>query len=158
MDGELVQALWSLLTNPNVVYALLIVGLWATAAAFYVPGTGLMEVAAALCLVLAVAGLTQLPVNVMAYATGSGCPMPACDGTGLAVPCSGWGAPPGNYNYNRRITKWHTKWYMLFTRPAARREGIPRVRKVRDAAAAERRLGGALVRRSAPSECLSSPS
>lgn len=65
MNGELVQALWSLLTNPNVVYALLIVGLWATAAAFYVPGTGLMEVAAVLCLVLAVAGLTQLPVNVM---------------------------------------------------------------------------------------------
>lgn len=41
MDSELVQVLWSLLTNPNVVYALLIVGLWATAAAFYVPGTGL---------------------------------------------------------------------------------------------------------------------
>ncbi|MEA3340466.1 MAG: NfeD family protein [Chloroflexota bacterium] len=65
MDSELVQALWSLLTNPNVVYVLLIVGMWATAAAFYVPGTGLMEVAAVLCLVLAVAGLTQLPVNAV---------------------------------------------------------------------------------------------
>jgi len=65
MDSELVLGLWSLLTNPNIVYILLIIGLWAAAAAFYVPGTGLMEVAAVLCLLLAVAGLTQLPVNVM---------------------------------------------------------------------------------------------
>ncbi|MFQ6102361.1 MAG: nodulation protein NfeD [Anaerolineae bacterium] len=65
MDSELVQTLWSLLTNPNVVYVLLVIGLWAMAAAFYVPGTGLLEVAAALCLVLTVAGLTQLPVNVV---------------------------------------------------------------------------------------------
>jgi len=61
----LVQVLWSLLTNPNVVYVLLIVGLWATAAAFCVPGTGMLEVAAVICLVLAIAGLTQLPVNVI---------------------------------------------------------------------------------------------
>ncbi len=65
MDGELVRALWKLLTNPNVAYLLLIMGLWATAAAFYVPGTGLMEISAALCLVLAIAGLTQLPVNIV---------------------------------------------------------------------------------------------
>jgi membrane-bound serine protease (ClpP class) len=65
MDSELVQTLWSLLTNPNVVYALLIIGLWAAAAAFYVPGTGLLEVAALVCLALAIAGLTQLPVNVV---------------------------------------------------------------------------------------------
>nr|HID15107.1 hypothetical protein [Anaerolineae bacterium] len=65
MDSELVQVLWSLLTNPNVVYVLLIIGLWALAAAFYVPGTGLLEVAAVVCLVLAIAGLTQLPVNVV---------------------------------------------------------------------------------------------
>lgn len=65
MDSELVQMLWSLLTNPNVVYVLLIIGLWAAAAAFYVPGTGLLEVSAVVCLVLAIAGLTQLPVNVV---------------------------------------------------------------------------------------------
>jgi len=65
MDSELVQALWSLLTNPNVVYVLFVIGLWAAAAAFYVPGTGLLEVAAVICLVLAIAGLTQLPVNVV---------------------------------------------------------------------------------------------
>lgn len=57
--------LWSLLTNPNVVYVLLIIGLWAAAAAFYVPGTGVPEVAAVICLVLAIAGLTQLPVNAV---------------------------------------------------------------------------------------------
>ncbi|HEY67046.1 MAG: hypothetical protein DRI79_02040 [Chloroflexi bacterium] len=65
MDSELVQALWSLLTDPNVVYILLIIGLWAAAAAFYVPGTGILEVAAIVCLALAIAGLTQLPVNVV---------------------------------------------------------------------------------------------
>jgi membrane-bound serine protease (ClpP class) len=65
MDNELVRMLWSLLTNPNVVYVLLIIGLWAAAAAFYVPGTGLLEVSAVVCLVLAIAGLTQLPVNVV---------------------------------------------------------------------------------------------
>jgi membrane-bound serine protease (ClpP class) len=65
MDSELVRMLWSLLTNPNVVYVLLIIGLWAAAAAFYVPGTGLLEVSALVCLVLAIAGLTQLPVNVV---------------------------------------------------------------------------------------------
>ena len=46
MDSELVQTLWSLLTNPNVVYLLLVIGLWAAVAAFKVPGTGLPEAAA----------------------------------------------------------------------------------------------------------------
>jgi len=59
------QGLWSLLANPNVVYVLLILGLWTAAAALYVPGTGMLEVVAAICLVLAVAGLTRLPVNVV---------------------------------------------------------------------------------------------
>lgn len=65
MDSELVQVLSSLLTDPNVVYVLLIIGLWAAAAAVYVPGTGLLEVAAFICLALAIAGLIQLPVNVV---------------------------------------------------------------------------------------------
>jgi membrane-bound serine protease (ClpP class) len=65
MDSELVQTLWALLTNPNVAYLLLIIGLWATATAFYVPGTGLPEVAAVICLVLAITGLVQLSANVM---------------------------------------------------------------------------------------------
>jgi membrane-bound serine protease (ClpP class) len=65
MDSELVQVLWSLLTNPNVVYVLLISGLWAAAAALYVPGTGLPEAGAIICLALAIAGLTQLPVSAV---------------------------------------------------------------------------------------------
>jgi membrane-bound serine protease (ClpP class) len=65
MDSELVQILSSLLADPNVVYILLIVGLWAAAAAVYVPGTGLLEVAAIICLGLAITGLTQLPVNTV---------------------------------------------------------------------------------------------
>ncbi len=65
MDSELVQVLWSLLTNPNVVYVLFIIGLWAAAAAFSSPGTGLLEVTAVICLALAIAGLTQLPINVV---------------------------------------------------------------------------------------------
>ena len=65
MDSELVQVLSSLLTDPNVVYVLLIIGLWAAAAAVYVPGTGFLEVAAFMCLALAIAGLIQLPVNVI---------------------------------------------------------------------------------------------
>jgi len=59
------QGLWSLLSNPNVVYVLLILGLWTAAAALYVPGTGLLEVVAVLCLVLAIVGLARLPVNVV---------------------------------------------------------------------------------------------
>ena len=65
MDSVLVQTLSTLLTDPNVVYILLIVGLWAAAAAVYVPGTGLLEVSAVICLVLAITGLTRLPVNMV---------------------------------------------------------------------------------------------
>jgi membrane-bound serine protease (ClpP class) len=65
VGSELTDAIWSVLTNPNVVYLLLIVGLWAAAAAVYVPGTGLLEGAAVIFLVLAVVGLTQLPTRVV---------------------------------------------------------------------------------------------
>jgi membrane-bound serine protease (ClpP class) len=68
MEIEIVQALWEALTNPNVIYALLIIGLWAAASTFYVPGTGLVEALAVVCLVLAIAGLTQQPANVVGLA------------------------------------------------------------------------------------------
>lgn len=55
--------LWSLLTNPNVAYLLLVVGVWSAALAYTVPGTGLAEAGASICLALAVIGLTRLPVN-----------------------------------------------------------------------------------------------
>jgi membrane-bound serine protease (ClpP class) len=68
MEIEIVQTLWAVLTNPNVIYILLIIGLWAAAATFYVPGTGLLEALAVVCLVLAIAGLTQQPTNVVGLA------------------------------------------------------------------------------------------
>jgi membrane-bound serine protease (ClpP class) len=68
MEIEIVQTLWEVLTGPNVIYILLIIGLWAAAATFYVPGTGLLEALAVVCLVLAVAGLTQQPANIVGLA------------------------------------------------------------------------------------------
>jgi membrane-bound serine protease (ClpP class) len=68
MEMEIVQTVWAVLTNPNVIYLLLIIGLWTAAAAVYVPGTGLLEALAVVCLVLAVAGLTQQPANVAGLA------------------------------------------------------------------------------------------
>ena len=46
MESEIALTLWEALTNPNVVYSLLILGLWAAAFAFYVSGTGLLEAVA----------------------------------------------------------------------------------------------------------------
>jgi membrane-bound serine protease (ClpP class) len=68
MEIEIVSTLWEALTNPNVIYILLIIGLWAAAATFYVPGTGLLEAVAVVCLVLAIAGLTQQPTNTVGLA------------------------------------------------------------------------------------------
>src|SRR5262245_43617102 len=63
---NLVDALWSLLINPNVAYVLLVFGLWSGVLAITIPGTGLPETGAAIFLGLAAIGLTQLPVNVAA--------------------------------------------------------------------------------------------
>jgi membrane-bound serine protease (ClpP class) len=68
MEIDFLQMAWIVLMNPNVIYVLLIIGLWTAAAAFYVPGTGLLEALAVVCLVLAVAGLTQQPANVAGLA------------------------------------------------------------------------------------------
>lgn len=65
---DIPDTLWSLLTNPNVAYLLLVVGLWSAALAFFVPGTGLPEAAAVVCLGLAMIGLTRLPVNLAGLA------------------------------------------------------------------------------------------
>jgi len=66
MEFTLPQTLWELLTNPNVVYALLIVGMWSLLAAFVTPGTGIPESVAVVCLTLAIIGLWQLPTNAAA--------------------------------------------------------------------------------------------
>jgi membrane-bound serine protease (ClpP class) len=62
---EFVSMLYGLLFNPNVAYVLLVLGLWALVAAVTTPGTGVPEVAAALCLTLAAVGLLQLPTNAV---------------------------------------------------------------------------------------------
>jgi membrane-bound serine protease (ClpP class) len=58
------QYLWLLLTNPNIAFLLLVVGLWSVVFAVSLPGTGLPEAAAAVCLALAALGLFRLPVNL----------------------------------------------------------------------------------------------
>ena len=58
------NTLWSLLTDPTVAYLLLVVGVWAVVLAASIPGTGMPEAAAVICLALAAVGLTQLPVNL----------------------------------------------------------------------------------------------
>jgi membrane-bound serine protease (ClpP class) len=65
---DMAQMFWNLLVNPNIAYLLLIIGLWALMASFAVPGTGVPEVTAMLCLLLAVMGLARLPVDVVGVA------------------------------------------------------------------------------------------
>ncbi len=60
--------LWQMLTNPNIVYLLIIAGLWSVALAFTTPGTGLPEAAAVVFLALALLGLTRLSVNFVSLA------------------------------------------------------------------------------------------
>ncbi|HKZ68479.1 MAG TPA: NfeD family protein [Anaerolineales bacterium] len=63
-----VDLLWQTITNPNVVYILLIAGVWAVALAITTPGTGVAEAAAVVLLGLALLGLTRLPVNFIGLA------------------------------------------------------------------------------------------
>lgn len=58
------QAVFDVISNPNIAYALLVLGLLTLVIAFTVPGTGLLEVGAGLCLLLALLGLSRLPVNI----------------------------------------------------------------------------------------------
>lgn len=62
---EFISMFYGLLFNPNVAYLLLVLGLWALVAAATTPGTGVPEVAAAVCLTLAAVGLLQLPTNAV---------------------------------------------------------------------------------------------
>lgn len=57
--------LWQTLINPNIVYLLLIAGLWCAALALTTPGIGIPEAGAIGFLSLAVLGLTRLPINVV---------------------------------------------------------------------------------------------
>lgn len=62
--SSLADALWSLLTNPTIAYLLLIAGVWAVVMAASVPGTGLPEGAAVVCLALAAVGLIKLQASL----------------------------------------------------------------------------------------------
>ncbi|MBC7226708.1 MAG: hypothetical protein H5T61_05690 [Thermoflexales bacterium] len=63
MGGDWLITLQEFLTNPNVAYIFLLLGLWALAAAWTIPGTGFPEAAAVICLLLATMGFARLPVN-----------------------------------------------------------------------------------------------
>lgn len=56
---------WQLITNPNIAFLFLILGLWSAVLAVAVPGTGLAEAAAVICLSLAAIGLLNLPVSLV---------------------------------------------------------------------------------------------
>jgi membrane-bound serine protease (ClpP class) len=60
---ELASLLWSVLTDPVVAFLLLAAGVWALVFAVSIPGTGIPEAGAIICLALAFIGLTQLQVN-----------------------------------------------------------------------------------------------
>jgi membrane-bound serine protease (ClpP class) len=60
---NIAEAVWSFLTDPNVAYLLLILGLWALLLAIFTPGTGISEGVAVVALALAFLGLSRLPVN-----------------------------------------------------------------------------------------------
>lgn len=57
------QAIFNTITNPDVAYILLILGLLSLVVAAGAPGTGFAEISAGLCLTLAFIGLLRLPVN-----------------------------------------------------------------------------------------------
>lgn len=58
------DVLWSLLTNPNVTYLLLIAGVWCVVISATVPGIGLPEGGATICLALAAVGLIHLQASL----------------------------------------------------------------------------------------------
>jgi membrane-bound serine protease (ClpP class) len=58
------DVLWSLLTNPNVTYLLLIAGVWCVVISATVPGIGLPEGGAVICLALAAVGLIHLQASL----------------------------------------------------------------------------------------------
>jgi membrane-bound serine protease (ClpP class) len=58
------ETVWTVLTNPNIAYLLLIAGVWAVVMAATIPGTGLPEGAAVVCLALAAVGLIKLQASL----------------------------------------------------------------------------------------------
>jgi membrane-bound serine protease (ClpP class) len=61
----LADVLWQLLTNPNIAFTLLVLGLWMAVLAVSAPGSGAPETAAVIFLALAAVGLLNLPVSAV---------------------------------------------------------------------------------------------
>ena len=61
----LANSTWQLITNPNIAYLFLVLGLWSAALAITIPGTGLPEAAAVITLSLAAVGLLNLQVQLL---------------------------------------------------------------------------------------------
>jgi membrane-bound serine protease (ClpP class) len=55
-----------ILTNPNVAYLILVVGVMLTIMALFAPGTGILEISALFTLLVAGWEMTQLPINLWA--------------------------------------------------------------------------------------------
>ncbi len=51
------------LTDPNLIYLVLVCGLWVAVTAAYVPGTGVIEVLAALAICFSLVMMASMPVN-----------------------------------------------------------------------------------------------
>lgn len=62
MGGQ-VDNLGAFIADPNVVYLALVFGLWVAVTAAYMPGTGVIEVIAALTLIVVIGVMTTLPTN-----------------------------------------------------------------------------------------------
>ncbi len=56
----------ALVMDPNIVYVVLVVGLWATVTAAYIPGTGIVEGIAAIAVIAAMVALIGLPTQWIA--------------------------------------------------------------------------------------------
>ncbi|HLC34383.1 MAG TPA: NfeD family protein [Anaerolineales bacterium] len=55
-----------LFETPNLVFIILVAGIWASALALVVPGTGALEVVSVFCLLVAGYGALSLPINLWA--------------------------------------------------------------------------------------------
>lgn len=57
------NSLSTFVTDPNVIYLILLVGLWAAVTAAYIPGTGAIEVLAVITLIIAMVIMASMPTN-----------------------------------------------------------------------------------------------
>ncbi|MGB5855649.1 MAG: nodulation protein NfeD [Oceanisphaera sp.] len=73
LTGELRQPDWRqrfiiIISNPNITYLLMLVGIYGLLLEFYSPGFGVAGVTGAICLLLAIMGMQMLPFNIIGLA------------------------------------------------------------------------------------------